>query len=112
MDRRAFIKLLSAGAIGSTYDWDLDKLLWLPGQKKIFIPNKIRTAQIVAVELERIIPHIKRMFERDDVFYQVIGNGKVQIAGSNLNVPFQMKPGEYEPRYVDKVGEASQPQSE
>lgn len=37
MNRRDFIKLLSAGVVG--YEMDVDKLLWIPGQKTIFIPK-------------------------------------------------------------------------
>jgi len=111
MNRRSFLQLLAAGAIGSTFDYDLDKLLWIPGQKTIFIPKGISESQIVAAELERILPHIRNLFERDSIFYQVLDSGKVQVAGSNLTIPLHVKPGEYEPRYVDQVGEVSQPQS-
>lgn len=37
MDRRFFIDLVSSGVIG--YSLDIDKLLWVPGKKKIFIPS-------------------------------------------------------------------------
>lgn len=36
IDRRRFIRLLAAGMVASTVD--VDKLLWLPGQKTIFVP--------------------------------------------------------------------------
>jgi hypothetical protein len=37
MNRRAFIQLLSTGIVG--YELDVDRLLWTPGQKTIFIPK-------------------------------------------------------------------------
>lgn len=42
MTRRELLKLISAGVIGSTVD--IDKLLWIPGRKKIFIPSARQVA--------------------------------------------------------------------
>lgn len=36
MDRRGFLKLLASGAVGAAVD--VDKLLWIPGAKTIFLP--------------------------------------------------------------------------
>lgn len=36
MDRRGFLKLLAAGTTGLVLD--PEKLLWVPGKKKIFLP--------------------------------------------------------------------------
>lgn len=38
MNRRGFLQLLSAGAIG-TATLDVERLLWVPGQKTIFLPS-------------------------------------------------------------------------
>jgi hypothetical protein len=37
MNRRELLKLVGLGVVNHTLD--LDKLLWIPGQKKIFIPS-------------------------------------------------------------------------
>ena len=38
MNRRTFLSMLSAGAFG-TMTLDVDKLLWVPGAKTIFLPQ-------------------------------------------------------------------------
>jgi hypothetical protein len=89
MNRRQLLKLLASGVVGSTLD--VDRLLWVPGAKTIFLPTTIvrpSDAAILALELQRIIPHIKDMFERDSVFYQRLEGGKVEIAGKNIEFPF------------------------
>lgn len=90
MNRRQLLKLLASGVVGSTLD--VDRLLWVPGAKTIFLPtptiHRPTDAQILAFELERIIPHIKDMFEKDSRFYQRLENGKVEIAGKNIEFPF------------------------
>lgn len=79
MNRRFFLRLIAAGVIG--HELDLDKLLWLPGQKKIFIPTEAEAAlsmsQIIALEYERILPHIRDLFERDDTFYRILNKEKL-----------------------------------
>jgi hypothetical protein len=87
--RRDFLKLIGLGVIG--YEMDLDKLLWVPGSKKIFLPPVGKTfnmSDIVAVELERIIPAMRALFERDDVFYAELH--KYQFDPINLS--------DYEPK--------------
>ncbi len=39
MDRRAFLRTLAAGLIGSTVD--VDRLLWVPSAKTIFLPPAV-----------------------------------------------------------------------
>lgn len=76
MNRRELLKLLLSGAVGHTLD--IDRLLWVPGAKKIFIPNEVpwihkpSIAEIIATEQLRLIPRVKELFERDDVFYMNI----------------------------------------
>lgn len=78
--RRHFLKLLTLGVAGlHVTEIDVDQLLWVPGKKKIFLPpNPMRTgmsyAQIVDIELQRVIPHIRTLFERDDNFYQILSD--------------------------------------
>jgi hypothetical protein len=71
MNRRTLLKLLASGVIGHTLD--IDRLPWVPGEKSIFIPSatKIVTeSDIVAIEIERVLPYIRAMFERDDIFWR------------------------------------------
>jgi hypothetical protein len=73
LNRRNLLKLLSLGVVGHTLD--IDKLLWVPGQKTIFLPPYkpgISMAQIISIEMERIIPKLKMLFERDDLFYRAL----------------------------------------
>ena len=75
MDRRKFIQMIAAGSIAATFD--VEKLLWLPGEKKIFIPspqivNPSDISYIIAEELERMIPQIRKLFERDNTFFSYI----------------------------------------
>ena len=77
MNRRNFLKFLMSGAAGiAAYDTlDLDKLLWVKGET-IVVPSSytptMSMAQIVAIEMERIIPTLRILFERDDLFYKEI----------------------------------------
>lgn len=72
VNRRDFLKLISLGVIGHTID--IDRLLWVPGEKTIFIPStkRITLEQIIALELDRIAPKIATLFERDNFFYASI----------------------------------------
>lgn len=70
MNRRELLKLFALGIVGHTLD--IDRLLWVPGQKKIFIPSgNISMSNIIAVELECLLPKVKFLFERDDTFYRI-----------------------------------------
>lgn len=42
MNRHCFLQLLSAGTIGAA-TFDLERLLWVPGQKTIFLPSTAPT---------------------------------------------------------------------
>lgn len=69
MERRQFLKLLLSGVAGHTLD--IDRLLWIPEQKTIFLPSNpgLSMAEILAIELERLVPKIRELFNRDDKFY-------------------------------------------
>jgi hypothetical protein len=70
MNRRDFLRYLIAAPIAAHLD--VEKLLWIPGEKTIFIPSGkvLSISQIVAIEFERVLPKIRDMFERDDLFYR------------------------------------------
>lgn len=98
MDRRSFLKLLAAGVIG--HELDIDRLLWVPGQKKIFLSSPgISLSQIIALEMERIAPQLQSLFERDDVFYKALKSGRMPLeCKGDIRVPLIIKPrGIYEP---------------
>jgi hypothetical protein len=90
MNRRQLLKLLGLGVIGHTLD--VDRLLWVPGAKKIFIPEP-REAQIIAIELERVLPKVKELFERDIYFFQ-----NLKLAGriTDISLPDYDDSGEDE----------------
>jgi hypothetical protein len=73
MNRRELLKLIALGIVG--HELDIDRLLWIPGQKTIFIPPETKSltlSQIVDLEMKRMLPYVKQMFERDDMFYRAI----------------------------------------
>jgi len=80
--RRHFLKLLTLGVAGlHVKEIDVDQLLWVPGKKKIFLPSSpirsgVSYAQIIDLELQRVIPHIQALFERDDTFYRILSKDK------------------------------------
>jgi len=95
VNRREWLKLILSGAAGLALD--PEKLLWVPGQKTIFIPSgKILTySQIVSMEYARIIPHLNNVFERDDMFYKVIKSTKItNISLREMRIPLIIRPGE------------------
>lgn len=93
MNRRDFLKLIAIGI--ATHDLDIDRLLWVPGEKKIFLPSPgMSISEIVALEFERIIPKIRTLFDRDDYFYALIKKQeKLIIEGREMRVPLEVTPG-------------------
>jgi hypothetical protein len=61
MNRRRFLQMLSAGAFGAM-TLDVEKLLWVPGQKTIFLPppssNSILTIEMITRESLRILENM------------------------------------------------------
>lgn len=96
MNRRSFLKLIAAGAAAETLD--LDKLLWIPGQKTIFLPTlrEPSISEILVLEYERILPEIARLFERDDTFYKIIKKGSEVVNSRPMRIPLIIKPGSYD----------------
>lgn len=70
--RRDFLKLLLSTPIAATLD--VEKLLWIPEKTIFILPARLylSVSQIMAIELERIVPHIRELFERDDTFYRIM----------------------------------------
>jgi hypothetical protein len=51
MNRRKFLQSLAAGIIAS-HELDIDRLLWVPGQKKIFLPESPKIYQSIEPWIE------------------------------------------------------------
>lgn len=93
MTRRQLLKLIALGVAGHTLD--IDRLLWVPGTKKIFIPDNLtRTTltvlQIVELELQRIVPKVRTLFERDELFFRAIENKLPIVSSRNIRVPLEL----------------------
>ena len=76
MDRRKFIQLLTTSAVG-LYALDPDKLLWMPGEKTIFIPptkQLIFASEIVAAEWEKVMSVIGDLFTTDKLLYEIVAD--------------------------------------
>lgn len=51
-------------------------------------------SQVVALELERVIPKIRVLFERDDRFYSFIKKRDVEkISNRQMRIPLELRPG-------------------
>lgn len=81
VNRRAFLRILALGVVG--HELDIDRLLWVPGSKKIFIPSPgLTNSQIIAAEWARIAPKISSLFERDMTFYRILCKNEINIMSS------------------------------
>jgi hypothetical protein len=82
VNRRAFLRILALGVVG--HELDIDRLLWVPGSKTIFLPTKVHRglteSQIIALEMARIAPKIASLFERDDTFYRILSKEKIDVS--------------------------------
>lgn len=89
--------MIAMGAAGMVVDPEL--LLWKPGAKTIFLPNMpqgITASEIIALEMQRIIPRIRDLFERDDLFYSAIKSGKnaTMTVGRDMSIPIIVTDGD------------------
>ena len=51
-------------------------------------------SQVVGAELERVLPKVPTLFDRDDVFYSSIEKRPVEVVSSrDMRVPLEMRPG-------------------
>lgn len=74
MHRRQFIKLITNSALAA-YALDPDKLLWVPGEKKIFIPPEKRliyASELLESELNSFGVAVRDLSEFHSFFYKVI----------------------------------------
>lgn len=78
--RRDFLKLLAVGVGSLTID--PERILWVPGQKTIFLPSgkNLSYSSIIATEMDRIMPMVASIFERDDIFFAALSK-KNDISG-------------------------------
>lgn len=54
----------------------------------------VTEAQVAALELERVIPKIRTLFERDDTFYAHIKNRDVEkVSNRQMRIPLELRPG-------------------
>jgi hypothetical protein len=93
VNRRAFLRILALGVIG--HELDIDRLLWVPGSKKIFLPSPgLTESQIIAAEWSRVIPTIRTLFERDDTFWKLINKRELPTVSSReMRIPLIIEPG-------------------
>jgi len=94
VNRRNFLRLVASGLAASTLD--IDKLLWIPGEKTIFLPSlhRLTYSQILDAELNRILPKIPMLFERDDAFYAAIKRNTPIVSSRSMRIPLIIRPGE------------------
>ena len=73
MNRRDLLKVLLGSAAATFVDYE--KLLWVPGEKRIYLPSPTHTnlKAIIEYEMNRLRPHLLRLFERDNLFYTTMG---------------------------------------
>jgi len=51
-------------------------------------------ASVVALELERVIPKVRTLFERDDKFYSTIKKRDVEkVSNRQMRIPLELRPG-------------------
>lgn len=54
----------------------------------------VTESQVVALELERVIPQIQTLFERDDLFFAHIKKRNVEkISNRQMRIPLEIRPG-------------------
>lgn len=99
LSRRTFLRFLASGVAGTvaSAELDIDRLLWIPGTKTFFIPENptISLSQIVAMEMERILPTLVTLFDRDDVFYKAPTNQQpLKISSREMSIPLIIKLGD------------------
>lgn len=67
----------------------------------IFIPKififppikKLSDSEIIELELQRIAPKIRTLYEVDDTFYRNIEKEQVRISSRDMRIPLKLKPG-------------------
>lgn len=80
MERRTFLRTLALAAAGVTFD--PERLLWVPGQKTIFIPSapircRLTIGDIVAVTYDKIIRERRRDIWSDSVLWERLSSSSM-----------------------------------
>lgn len=89
MNRREFMQRMFGTAVS------------LVVQPTIIIPDFIDTrlftggvslshSKIIAAEMARILPHMKTLFDRDDVFYRLMNRESPIISSRNMRIPLKL----------------------
>lgn len=64
MDRRAFLRALGFGTVAAaaaTSVFDIEKLLWVQGEKTIFVPSLIRFDMLSMDDMKRLVDAADRL---------------------------------------------------
>lgn len=90
VNRRQLLKLLALGVAG--LELDLDRLLWVPGKKTIFLPSPEKELftykEIIDIELNQIASKIPSLFEEEITFYRIIAHyPNKSFVIKNIEVP-------------------------
>lgn len=71
MKRRDFLRFLLTTPLA--YELDVEKLLWIPGEKTIFIPSSsLSYDNIILAELQNVVPKLRVLFEKDVTFWRTV----------------------------------------
>ena len=102
MNRRKFIKLITSSALAA-YALDPDKLLWVPGEKTIFIPPERRliyASEVLESELHSFGVAVCDLNELHSFMYQTIEGQPYKDRGQtyrHIEIYEQIKGLHYEP---------------
>jgi hypothetical protein len=95
MNRRSFFKASIAALAGLAID--PEELLWVPSRSRIFVPSNLirpNISEIVALEMERMLPYVRTLFERDDTFYSILQKKTTIGRTGDIRIPLSFTPGE------------------
>lgn len=95
MNRRGFLRLLATGMVAQTVD--IDRLLWVPGAKTIFLPphRGLSIAQIVATTYPRVLAENRRLAQSwaDSAFLRELERqGVIRPMGPPIAMPLVYVP--------------------
>jgi hypothetical protein len=91
VNRRAFLRSLLALPIAATFD--VEKLLWIPGQM-VVVPStykciRITLDEINAVALRMYLPAIEEFFKSTPLLEQLAARTRVRFDGRTIEVPIE-----------------------
>lgn len=92
MNRRSFLMKLGAGMFGALVvrpTIDVNQIFQVGTEYfKVTSRQVFTETDIVAAELERMIPHFQRLFERDDKFYSMIKSKTMEtLSNREMKIP-------------------------